>query len=69
MIKNLRDFLSYLESKDIINKQKLQDKDEMKSLLKDIMKLDLTKFSKPRTNSLVTSKVTSKVNSNNNSVP
>ena len=50
-MKNLRDFLCYLENKGIINPTKLQNKDEMKILLKDIMKLDLTKFSKPRNNS------------------
>lgn len=50
-MKNLRDFLGYLENKGIINPTKLQNKDEMKILLKDIMKLDLTKFSKPRNNS------------------
>ena len=45
IVENLRDFLTYLEGKNIINSQKLQDKEEMKNLLKDIMKLDLTKFS------------------------
>ena len=50
-MKNLRDFLGYLENKGIINPTKLQSKDEMKILLKDIMKLDLNKFSKPRDNS------------------
>ena len=63
MIKNLRDFLCYLEAKDIINRQKLEDKEEMRNLLKDIMKLDLTKFSKPRCNSLATSKVNSNTTS------
>ena len=48
IIKNLRDFLTYLEGKGIINQAKLQDKSEMKNLMKDIMKLDLTKFSRPR---------------------
>ena len=67
MIKNLRDFLSYLEAKDIINQNKLQDKEEMKNLIKDIMKLDLTKFSKPRSNSLANSKVNSNVSSVPNS--
>jgi hypothetical protein len=50
-MKNLRDFLGYLESKGIINPTKLQSKDEMRNLLKDIMKLDLAKFSRPRHNS------------------
>jgi hypothetical protein len=47
-MKNLRDFLGYLENKGIINPSKLSNKDEMKNLFKDIMKLDLSKFSKPR---------------------
>lgn len=51
ILKNLRDFLTYLECKNIINPQKLQNKEEMKNLLKDIMKLDLNKFSKPRKSS------------------
>ena len=51
IIQNLRDFLTYLENKNIINPQKLQDQGEMKSLIKDIMKLDLSKFSKARNNS------------------
>lgn len=51
IMKNLRDFLGYLENKGIINPTKLQSKDEMKNLLKDIMKLDLAKFSRPRHNS------------------
>ena len=50
-MKNLRDFLVYLEGKNIINPQNLQNKEEMKNLLKDIMKLDLNKFSKPRKSS------------------
>ena len=51
IIQNLRDFLTYLEAKNIINPQKLADKSEMKNLIKDIMKLDLSKFSKARTSS------------------
>ena len=51
IVNNLREFLTYLENKNIINPQKLSDQKEMKSLIKDIMKLDLTKFSKPRNNS------------------
>ena len=51
IIQNLRDFLTYLENKNIINPQKLSDQSEMKSLIKDIMKLDLSKFSKPRASS------------------
>ena len=51
IIQNLRDFLVYLENKNIINPQKLSDQNEMKSLIKDLMKLDLSKFSKPRSGS------------------
>ena len=51
IIRNLRAFLVYLENKNIINPQKLQDKNEMKNFIKDIMKLDLSKFSKPRSSS------------------
>ena len=51
IIHNLREFLIYLENKNIINPQKLQDKNEMKNFIKDIMKLDLSKFSKPRSSS------------------
>jgi hypothetical protein len=40
-----------LEGKNIINPVKLQNREEMQSLLKDIMKLDLSKFSKPRKHS------------------
>lgn len=44
--------MSYLEDKKIINPQKLENnKDEMNNLIKDLMKLDLAKFTKPRTNS------------------
>ena len=48
ILKNLREFLCYLEAKNIVNPTKLQDKQKMKELLSDIMKLDLEKFSKPR---------------------
>jgi len=48
-LENLREFLTYLEDKNIINTSKLENnKDEMNNLIKDIMKLDLAKFSKPR---------------------
>lgn len=40
--------MQYLEQKNIINPKRLTDEHEMKSLLGDIMKLDLNKFSKPR---------------------
>jgi len=44
--------LTYLEDKKIINTSKLENnKEEMNNLIKDLMKLDLSKFSKPRCNS------------------
>lgn len=44
-IQNLRDFLQYLEDKNIINCKKLEnDKEEMTNLIQDLMKLDLNKF-------------------------
>jgi hypothetical protein len=49
ILQNLREFLTYLEEKNIINTDKLGDnKEEMNNLIKDLMKLDLAKFSKPR---------------------
>ena len=49
ILQNLREFLQYLEDKNIINSSKLENnKDEMNNLIKDLMKLDLAKFSKPR---------------------
>jgi len=51
ILENLREFLQYLEDKKIINPSKLENnKDEMNNLIKDLMKLDLAKFSKPRGN-------------------
>ena len=45
----MREFLTYLEDKKIINTDRLEkNKDEMNNLIKDLMKLDLSKFSKPR---------------------
>lgn len=43
-INNLKDFLGYLEDKNIINGQQLEDKKEVNNLIKDLMKLDLSKF-------------------------
>lgn len=43
-LNNLRDFLEYLEDKNIINGQQLEDKGEINHLIKDLMKLDLAKF-------------------------
>jgi hypothetical protein len=49
ILQNLREFLTYLEEKNIINTERLENnKDEMNNLIKDLMKLDLAKFSKPR---------------------
>jgi hypothetical protein len=47
-LSNLRDFLGYLEDKNIINGQQLEDKHEINNLIKDLMKLDLAKFSNIR---------------------
>jgi hypothetical protein len=48
----LREFLTYLEEKNIINTERLENnKEEMNNLIKDLMKLDLAKFSKPRSSS------------------
>jgi hypothetical protein len=48
----LREFLTYLEEKNIINTERLENnKEEMNNLIKDLMKLDLAKFSKPRSQS------------------
>jgi len=43
-LNNLKDFLGYLEDKNIINGQQLESKNQVQSLIKDLMKLDLTKF-------------------------
>ena len=52
ILQNLREFLTYLEDKNIINTSKLENnKEEMNNLIKDLMKLDLNKFSKPRCSS------------------
>jgi hypothetical protein len=49
ILQNLREFLTYLEEKNIINTERLENnKEEMNNLIKDLMKLDLEKFSKPR---------------------
>lgn len=45
----MREFLTYLEDKNIINTKNLENnKEEMNNLIKDLMKLDLAKFSKGR---------------------
>ena len=44
MINNLKEFLQYLEDKQIINPKQLEDEKEVNNLISDILKLDLTKF-------------------------
>lgn len=44
MINNLKEFLQYLEDKNIINPRQLEDEKEVNNLISDILKLDLTKF-------------------------
>ena len=44
MIWNLKEFLQYLEDKNIINPKQLEDEREINNLISDILKLDLTKF-------------------------
>lgn len=44
MLGNLREFLQYLEDKNIINPKQLEDEKEINNLISDILKLDLTKF-------------------------
>ena len=46
---NLREFLQYLEDRNIINPKKLKiNSEEFNNLLGDLIKLDLKKFSKKR---------------------
>ena len=44
MIKNLKDFIGYLEQKNIINTTHLESKESVNQLIHDLMKLDLSKF-------------------------
>lgn len=44
MISNLKEFLQYLEDKNIINPKQLEDDKEVNNLIADILKLDLSKF-------------------------
>lgn len=55
-LKNLKDFLGYLEDKNIINGQQLEDKKEVNNLIKDLMKLDLSKFNSLKKESMLNSK-------------
>ena len=43
-MKNLREFLGYLEKKGIIAVNSLDNKQELNTLVKDLVQLDLTKF-------------------------
>ena len=46
-MESLRNFLTYLESKKIINiTEVMQDKAQMHAIIQDIMKIDLKEFSK-----------------------
>lgn len=44
LIKNLKDFIGYLEEKNIINTTHLESKESVNQLIHDLMKLDLSKF-------------------------
>lgn len=47
-LQHLRDFLTYLEDKSIINCETLsRDDHEMKNLINDLVKLDFNKFQVP----------------------
>ena len=47
IMESLRNFLTYLESKKIINiTEVMQDKAQMHAIIQDIMKIDLKEFSK-----------------------
>lgn len=43
-LKNIKEFLNYLESKGIITKKTLADRKSLKVLIKDLVQLDLSKF-------------------------
>lgn len=57
-LQHLRDFLTYLEDKSIINCETLaRDDNEMKNLINDLVKLDFNKFQVPiNTSSVVQNK-------------
>ncbi len=44
MVGNLKEFLTYLEEKNIINPRQLENEAEVSNLINDILKLDLNKF-------------------------
>jgi hypothetical protein len=48
VITTLKEFLQYLEQKNIINPQALQDEEDVNKLIQDIMKLDMKKFAPKR---------------------
>lgn len=45
-MKNLKEFLTYLESKQILTNAMIETKSTLKALINEIMQLDLVKFSK-----------------------
>ena len=63
-IVNLKDFLTYLENKNIINGEQLEDKSEVNNLINDLMKLDLSKFQKLKRTELKRKRKTSSRNIN-----
>jgi len=64
---NVREFLSYLEKKNIINiAEVVQNKTQINALIQDIMKLDLEKFNKSRAASNIGGQ--SQLNKSNQSV-
>lgn len=56
MIGNLKEFLQYLEDKNIINPKQLEDEKEINNLISDILKLDLTKFKGDQNEAIANSK-------------
>lgn len=56
MICNLKEFLQYLEDKNIINPKQLEDEKEINNLISDILKLDLTKFKGEQSDAVTNSK-------------
>ncbi len=45
-LKNIKEFLSYLESKGILKNSLVENKSSMKTMIKEILCLDLVKFAK-----------------------
>ena len=60
IMESLRNFLTYLESKKIINiTEVMQDKAQMHAIIQDIMKIDLKEFSKQSQQKMLKIKSTS----------